>query len=108
MQLGREVLFAVERFNDGFDETVVIQGELDMATCPVVSSCIESIIAEGATRIVFDFAAVTFMDVRGISLLIRAKYSLNGDAQVVIRHPAPMVRRILRITRVDNIMTIED
>jgi anti-sigma B factor antagonist len=102
------VPFAVQRVAGGTDSTVAIQGELDLATAPAVSRCVESIVTEGPTRIIFDFTDVTFMDSSGISVLMRAKHSLPDDGQIVIRQPRSAIRRVLTITGMDEALLIDD
>lgn len=108
MPSGGNVPFVAQRVDGGIDPTVAMRGELDLATAPALSRCLESIIAERPIRIVLDFTDLTFMDVSGIAVLVRTKNSLPDDGEIVLRRPSSMIRRILTITGMTEVILIED
>ena len=55
-----------------------------------------------------DLAAVTFMDSSGISVLIGAhRQSADLGHRLTLRFPSPAVVKVLKITGVDEVLTIE-
>lgn len=54
--------------------TVVVSGDVDLATAPEVEAAIETAIAaEGVTAVLVDLTAVGFLDSSGIGLLLRGR-----------------------------------
>lgn len=64
---------------DGRACTVVrVGGELDMATSPQLDAFLQTVVDDGATRVVLDFADVTFMDSSGLGVLMLWFKELSG------------------------------
>ena len=81
--------------------TVVVSGELDLATVPQLSA----IVAEhrDARLVVLDLNAVTFIDSTGVRLLIEADRACAGSGSrlVVLAGDGP-VRRVLDLCELDG------
>src|SRR3954447_25287477 len=83
---------AVERNGD---ETVVrVTGEIDLATAPRLEECLLQLDGQPTA---LDFAAVTFMDATGISVLLRTQVRKDG---LTLRAVKPAQMRLLEITGV--------
>jgi anti-sigma B factor antagonist len=91
------------------DPVVVrVVGEVDVATHAVLRSAITEAVAARPTGIVLDLAETTFMDARGIDLLLHAQElmrSIGGD--LVLRSPHRMVVRLLQLCEVLEAFTLE-
>ncbi len=83
---------------------VTLHGELDMASIPGVEAQIEAFIEDWPHRVVFDMAAVTFMDSSGIAMLLRAAGRVKS---ISVRNPTQVVRRIIECTGLANMLLIE-
>ena len=81
----------VETDSDG---TILLTGELDMATVNQLQETIEEVMRPGRP-IVIDMAALTYIDSSGIGLLVRT-YQRSGE-RVVICNPSRQVRRVLEL-----------
>ena len=81
--------------------TVVIQGELDLATVPLVEAKVNEALARpGAVAI--DVTPMGFMDSSGLGLLARAYRRTRGEGRtLVVRNPQPTVERTLEIAGLD-------
>lgn len=77
---------------------IVIRGELDPATTPLLARRLAQILADGPKRLVFDMAGVTFIDCAASRLIVGTGRCLPLGRRPVIRHPSPAVRRILELT----------
>jgi anti-sigma B factor antagonist len=84
---------SIER--DG-DRSLVLRGELDMASEPEVRTLVEQIIVTDGI-LVLDMAGVTFLDSTGARVLIDAALSLRGRGSVVIRSPSHSVVRVFEL-----------
>lgn len=84
--------------------TLVINGELDLATMPLLARQLALVLRDNPGRLVFDLARTEFIDC-GSARLIAS--SGPGGRRPVIRHPAPGVRRIFKLTGLDHYCEIE-
>ena len=78
-------------------------GEIDLATRDTVTSAAHAAVAAGATRLVLDLSAVTFMDSSGIAALI----DTLSIATVTLRKPSGTVERLIATTGLTETFSIE-
>ncbi len=92
------------------DGEVVLRlcGDIDMLSAPNFASA--ALRLGGAdTRIVFDMAGVTFMDSAGLSVLAGTMRRLERTGgSLCLRGVSRQVRQILRISGLDQLLTIEE
>jgi anti-anti-sigma factor len=81
--------------------TLVIIGELDLNTMPLLSECLSLILEQKPQRLVVDMARTSFMDCGSARLIAGAFRSRPDTGQLVIRRPSPAVRRVLELTTLD-------
>ncbi len=87
--------------------TLVLEGELDVTSAPEAEWCLAGILSKHPSRLVMDLAGLTFMDAQGIKLIARARRGLPGGRSLVICGPNPSVRRVLTVTGIDQVCTIQ-
>jgi anti-sigma B factor antagonist len=84
-----------------------VGGEIDLATAPDLCQKMEEAIAL-SPHLVLDLADTTFMDSTGLTALVQARRAcLSQGGSVTIRSPQRAVRRVLEITQLDSLITIE-
>jgi anti-anti-sigma factor len=83
---------------------VALRGEVDIATIEPARAEVDVRIAGGATRIVFDLSAVSFLD--SIALALFAQTRRRG-VDVTIRHPSRLTRRVIELTGLSDVVTVE-
>jgi anti-anti-sigma factor len=88
--------------------TMVITGELDLTTIPVLTWHLEQLLARSPRRLVFDLTAVTFIDVAAARLISGATRSLPGAGPPVVRRPGPAARRVLELTGLGALCDLEE
>lgn len=81
--------------------TLVIIGELDLNTMPLLSECLSLVLEQKPQRVVVDMARTSFMDCGSARLIAGAVRSLPDSGHLVIRRPSPAVRRVLELTALD-------
>jgi anti-anti-sigma factor len=86
--------------------TVVLAGELDLVSRPVLAEQLELIGRDKPARIVFDLAGTLFADLGSTRLLVCGGSAAAGQPPV-LRRPGPGVRRILQLTGLDAYCEIE-
>jgi anti-anti-sigma factor len=101
-------LFDVRLIQTEDEITVAVYGDVDLATCTRLWSVMERAIALGP-RLVLDLRGTTFIGATAVDLIVRAHHRLGGLREpIAIRSPAPAARRVLTLTGVDQLVTIED
>ena len=93
----------------GGDSTLVLRGEVDLGTAPLLRAEMSRLADAGRTRIRLDLRDVGFMDSQGIHVLAEAhkRLSTTGGALRLIA-PSEAVRRLLEVTGLDRILHVED
>jgi anti-anti-sigma factor len=86
--------------------TVVVRGELDIATTPFLSEQLARILGRNPERLIFDLTGVGFIDCAAVRLVVGAGQFLPADRRAVIR-PSPAVRRVLDLTGLDALCEVE-
>jgi anti-anti-sigma factor len=86
--------------------TVVIRGELDIATTPLLAERLAEILGRSPQRLAFDMTQVVFVDCAAIRLVVGAGQLLPGGRRSVIRPSAPVLR-ILDLTGMDIYCDVE-
>jgi anti-anti-sigma factor len=92
-------------------DTVVVRvfGEVDIVTAPVLQRHLDAAISSGRASVVIDLAETTFLDARGVGVLVAArKVIAAAGGHLVIRRPPPIVRRVLEVADQVERIPIED
>ncbi|GGO92499.1 STAS domain-containing protein [Wenjunlia tyrosinilytica] len=63
---------------------VELSGDIDLLTAPTVARCIDAVTRNPHPRVVLDLRPVTFMDCRGMSLLVRARRRIRERAGMLV------------------------
>ena len=99
--------FAIETVGDGVAETVVVRGELDIATTPLLTAVLDSVHSRQLDRLEVDLSGVTFLDAHAVAALVAAdRHLAERQVTLVLRDPSPIARRVLALTGVDHWLEI--
>lgn len=86
---------------------VLVRGEIDVASAPWLWERLVEAIPD-TKRLVLDLRETEFIDSTGLSVFVRALRRLRGDGgELILRSPRPGIRKILDITGLDQVFTIE-
>jgi anti-anti-sigma factor len=88
------------RVEDGVP-VITISGELDLSNVDRIQAAIGAAAGGERQRIIFEAADLEYMDSSGIALLVTVARQV---ADVEIRQPTDIVRRIIEISGVDHIL----
>lgn len=93
---------------DGEPAILVVSGEVDIATCPVLRRAIDSVLGTGRADVVIDVAGVEFIDAMGIGVLIRAAgEARRAGGRLVLRAPSRAVHRMLGLLQLHGSLPTE-
>jgi anti-anti-sigma factor len=88
----------------GDPAVVALRGEIDVATIGPIRAEVESHVARGVTHVVFDLAAATFLDSSALALFVQTR---RRGIDVTIRHPSDLARRVIELTGLSSVVTVE-
>jgi anti-anti-sigma factor len=88
---------------------LVLSGELDIATAPLLDSAIQTAEAGSAARILLDIADVPFIDSSGLRALIRAAdRSASDGGRIAITNAGPQAMRLFMLSGATRRLPIVD
>ena len=88
------------------DASIVVRGEVDMATAPQLRDALDAFVDDGATRIALDCRGLAFLDSSGIGVLIAVRKRLGDDGSLTLEAPPAHVRKVLELTGVSEHIVI--
>ena len=93
------------------DQTVVfLHGELDMDGSPQLAELLAQFL-DGESQpqeIILDLSGLSFIDSSGLSVLLTAQTTLNGqDRRLIVRSPRPNALKVFEITDVVDFLNID-
>jgi anti-anti-sigma factor len=90
------------------EATVVITGELDLTSRPILADHLAAVLATRPRRLVLDMSGTAFMDCGSARLIADAGRFLPKGRRLIIRRPSAPVRRVLGLTGVDARCQLEE
>ena len=88
---------------------LVVAGEIDIATAPLLRSDLHRVIQGGPTEVTIDMAGVDFIDSAGLGVLIGAVGRLRErGGRLVLRHLQPAPRKVIDITGLQDVFELAD
>ena len=87
---------------------VAVDGELDLATAPELRDVLVALSEDGDKEVTLDLTGLEFIDSTGLSVLVMTfTRARAAGGSLVIRNPSQSVTRILEITGLVSVFTIE-
>jgi anti-sigma B factor antagonist len=100
--------FDVEVTEERAQVLVVVVGELDLVSSPVLDRHLASAVSRGRTRVVVDVSGVTFLDVRGINSLVTANNAaMEAGTALVVRGAGEQVHRLVEVCGLEGHLQLE-
>lgn len=94
---------------DGGPVTVRARGEVCTASAARLRRALDEALAEQPTALMLDLSGVTFLDGRGLQVLLDVQRRLDErSALLCLVNPARPVRRVLELTGTDGVFAITD
>ena len=82
---------------------VVVVGEIDLDTAPVLQTTIEAL--DATKDIIVDIAGVEFMDSTGLAVLLRqSARATESGGSLLVRRPSPPLVRLLRFCCLEHLI----
>jgi anti-sigma B factor antagonist len=88
---------------------VSVQGEIDVANAPRLWDALDEAIRTTTPRLVIDLHDTVFVDSAALTVFVRAfKRLRHQGAELVLHSPRANARKVLNITGLDGVFTIEN
>ncbi len=101
--------FRISVRDDSGSPTVVVEGEVDVATAPSLRDELYRLIEGGASRVVVDLSGMDFIDSTGLGVFVGAlKRARERGGGIELRGLKPSARKVFEITGLDSAFTIAD
>jgi anti-anti-sigma factor len=100
---------SVEAKRGAAETTLVLSGEIDMATAGELRAATTDAVADAPGRLVLDFADVTFCDSQGLSTLISLHREVAAvGGRLVLVNVGEFMARLLEITGLRSAFEVEE
>jgi anti-sigma B factor antagonist len=100
--------FAYEVTREGDHSVVVLSGDLDMATAPELSDCLNRLLHNGMSTVVVDVARLRFCDSSGLHVFVTShRRAHDHGGAIVIRSPNETVQRLLTLTNLETVLGVD-
>lgn len=93
------------RICPGPDGLLSLAGELDLASAPTLRAAAQEKLEAGAGRLVLDLTELSFCDSTGLSVMVWAHHTFPDG--VLLHHPSPQLRKILRTTQLEQTFELD-
>lgn len=94
----------IEELSDGA-ATLVLSGEIDLATAPGMVSRFQELADRGLTDVIVDARGVSFIDATGLHGLIEGKRIIHKKGSQIVLVPSRQMRRLLEMVFPEPIFT---
>lgn len=97
----------VEPSSDGCVARLVLSGEIDVATAPMLEEHIAMALDNGCTDVVLECGGLQFIDSSGLSVLVVNHQRLQARGGQLVIEAAPLAaRRLFEISGLSRVLTI--
>ena len=87
---------------------VTVEGELDLATAPVLANQLLEVTANPGGDVVIDMSLVSFIDSTGFSVLVAQHLALQAKGRnLTLLNPTSTARRLMQIMGLTDVLTID-
>jgi len=93
---------------DGGEIVIELNGDVDLSSAALITSVVDSALAEGGPKITVDMSGVTFLDSRGIRALLMAQRTAERRGSVlVLRSPTKRTMDVLVMSGCATMLSIQ-
>lgn len=86
---------------------VNLEGEVDLNSSPQLRKIFNEILDKGATKIVVNFAKVSYIDSSGLATLIEMMQRIKkGDGRMSLVQMSDKIKSLFEITKLDKLFSI--
>src|SRR5918993_1364252 len=91
---------------DGGVMVIGVSGRLDSVTSDALDKEVQTQLAAGRTRLVFDLSALDYISSSGLRVFLLAARALRGKGSLALAAPQPKVQQVFDIAGMGSMVTI--
>lgn len=95
----------IEKKMDGNTAVLYLEGWMDTQNATVLAQALNEL-EDSVEKLVLDMEKLEYIASSGLRQIIVAHRQMNGE--LVLRHPTPEVKEVLKMTGLDKLLQIED
>jgi anti-anti-sigma factor len=100
-------LFSASGVHVGGSVLVLLRGELDIATAPILRRAVRGLLTPHTKAVTLDLADLAFVDVLGLQAIVDVKQLAVGmDAEFRLQSPSDSTLRVIRLARFDELRVV--
>jgi anti-sigma B factor antagonist len=100
--------FRISVRDDAGATTVIVEGEVDVATAPALRDELYRLIEQGTSEVVVDLSGMDFIDSTGLGVFVGAlKRARESGGGIELRGLQPSARKVFDITGLSSAFTID-
>jgi anti-sigma B factor antagonist len=99
-----DIPLRIDTVERGGSLVLVVVGELDITTSPLLDQALVRARATSATRIVVDLHAVSFIDSTGLHVLIRRTGTEDSRPRIYLTRGSPQAERLFELSGVADLL----
>lgn len=89
--------------------TLVLSGELDLASSPALEEAIDQLCGDGAEEVVIDLRGLQFIDSTGIRTILRSKDTCGSrECEFALIRGSASTQRLFELTGLDEKLPFRD
>jgi anti-sigma B factor antagonist len=93
-----EPSFAIDIVHRDGMTVVIVVGEIDLATAPVLDEKLHAAISACDSRVIVDLDRVSFMDSSGLQVLVSHTLGADDGCEVLLTRGSPQVHRLFEVS----------
>jgi len=93
-----DIPLRIETVERGCRLVLALEGELDIATSPLLDEALARARATDAPQIVVDLLKISFIDSTGLHVLIRHARTEDGRSRVRLAQASPQAQRVFQLS----------
>jgi anti-sigma B factor antagonist len=90
--------FEIEIIERGETVVLIVEGEVDIATAPLLEQRLTEVEAGDAPSVVIDLDRVSFMDSTGLQVLVAHTLSETNGRRILVTRGSPQVQRLFTVS----------
>ena len=102
-----KLLFSVSVIHEDDSLVVFLQGELDIATAPILRRAVGKLLSPHTKVVTLDLAALTFVDITGLrAILDVTRQVADLEANCRLQSTSDFTLRVIRLARFDELCRV--
>ena len=96
----------IEKYRQGAELTVVLEGRLDTVSAPDLDAVVKNELL-GVDTFILDLKKLQYTSSAGLRVILVAQKTMNKQGKMILKNVAEAVMEVLEMTGLSDLLTIE-